>query len=105
MDSAACPICLEALDEASSALQMPCAKQHVFHKACLLKWLDERNTCPICRHSMPVAIQEEADEPMAQQRQEGEEEAVNEAVEAMVEEAMVEATSPREQTDAPNEAW
>ena len=54
---------------------------------------------------MPVAIQEEADEPMAQQHQEGEEEAVNEAVEAMVEEAMVEATSPREQTDAPNEAW
>ena len=34
---------------------MPCAQQHVFHKECLLKWLDSRNTCPICRHGLPVS--------------------------------------------------
>jgi hypothetical protein len=54
-----CPICLEALDEPSEALQMPCARQHVFHKACLLTWLDSRNTCPICRHGLPEATEAE----------------------------------------------
>ena len=50
---ASCPICLEELDDAAGALQMPCARQHVFHKQCLLTF-EGRNTCPICRHSMPV---------------------------------------------------
>ena len=40
---------------------MPCAKQHVFHRECLLKWMEARNTCPICRHSMPTAQQPDAD--------------------------------------------
>ena len=42
---------------------MPCAKQHVFHRDCLLRWLDERNTCPVCRHNMPLAVpaQDEAE--------------------------------------------
>ena len=31
-----CPICLEPLTEAASALQMPCASQHVFHRQCVL---------------------------------------------------------------------
>jgi hypothetical protein len=52
--SASCPICLEALGEPSEALQMPCARQHVFHKNCLLTWLDARNTCPVCRHGLPI---------------------------------------------------
>ena len=51
-----CPICLEGLEDLSSSLQMPCARQHVFHRECLLKWLDERNTCPVCRHNMPLAV-------------------------------------------------
>ena len=53
-----CTICLEQIDDPDGCLAMPCAKQHVFHKACLLKWLDTRNTCPICRHSMPTAAEE-----------------------------------------------
>jgi len=60
-EALSCPICLEALDDPAGALQMPCAKQHVFHKQCLLTWLDARNTCPICRHSMPTC--EEVDDP------------------------------------------
>ena len=38
---------------------MPCARQHIFHKLCLLKWLDSRNTCPICRHGLPQASEAE----------------------------------------------
>ena len=35
-------------------LQMPCARQHVFHRTCLLTWLRTRNTCPVCRHPLPT---------------------------------------------------
>ena len=60
----ACPICLDPLDDAAGALEMPCAKQHVFHRSCLLTWLQAyRNTCPICRHSMPTC--DAAEEPPA----------------------------------------
>ena len=58
--SVSCPICLECIDDAAGALQMPCAAQHVFHKGCLLTWLDARNTCPLCRHSMPTLEDTEA---------------------------------------------
>jgi len=52
---ASCPICLEAIEDVEAALQMPCARSHVFHKECLLCWLGERNTCPVCRHHLPEA--------------------------------------------------
>ena len=52
-----CPICLEQITEPTGALQMPCARQHVFHSECLLKWLDARNSCPVCRHLLPEAAQ------------------------------------------------
>ena len=51
-----CPICLEVLvDEArnDAVLQMPCAKQHVFHRACLLQWLHDNNSCPVRRATAP----------------------------------------------------
>lgn len=57
-----CPICLEAIEEATAALQMPCARSHVFHKECLITWLGERNTCPVCRHHLPETEAAEATE-------------------------------------------
>jgi len=50
-----CPICLEALEDAAEALEMPCSVRHVFHQTCLLTWLDSRNSCPVCRHLLPTA--------------------------------------------------
>lgn len=56
-----CPICLEGLEEGHEAgvLQMPCARQHMFHRPCLLQWLAEQNSCPVCRHCLPTAEEEE----------------------------------------------
>ena len=36
-----------------AAIKMPCS--HVFHEDCLLQWLKEQNTCPICRMSLPTS--------------------------------------------------
>ena len=66
-----CPICLECIDGTSleALLQMPCARQHVFHKTCLLTWLGTRNTCPVCRHGLPEATDEEMADYAAAQSQ------------------------------------
>jgi hypothetical protein len=50
------PICLEPIEEALSALEMPCSSsvKHVFHRSCILEWLGTRNSCPVCRHLLPT---------------------------------------------------
>jgi len=40
---AQCPICLED----NSDVAIPCG--HLFHRSCLLCWLAENRTCPVCR--------------------------------------------------------
>ena len=36
-----------------ATIKMPCS--HVFHEDCLLQWLKEHSTCPICRMSLPTS--------------------------------------------------
>ena len=33
---------------------MPCNDHHVYHPACLAPWLQEHNSCPVCRHELPT---------------------------------------------------
>lgn len=42
-----CPICLTELSSAVSRMELRCS--HVFHTNCLMKWLKENTSCPICR--------------------------------------------------------
>eukprot|EP00750_Incisomonas_marina_P032056 INCI8796.1.p1 GENE.INCI8796.1~~INCI8796.1.p1 ORF type:complete len:432 (+),score=63.71 INCI8796.1:150-1445(+) len=46
-----CSICFEAM-VGESCTQLPCL--HVYHRACIDKWLGMRNTCPTCRHALPT---------------------------------------------------
>ncbi|KAF6139119.1 hypothetical protein GIB67_009962 [Kingdonia uniflora] len=49
--NAECSICLKTLGNAE-VTEMPC--NHEYHSICLRDWLSTRNTCPICRHVLPV---------------------------------------------------
>eukprot|EP00742_Colponemidia_sp_Colp-10_P001642 GILJ01001761.1.p1 GENE.GILJ01001761.1~~GILJ01001761.1.p1 ORF type:complete len:298 (-),score=34.81 GILJ01001761.1:233-1030(-) len=46
-----CAICQEAFPINSKAKQLPC--QHLFHFDCILPWLEQHNSCPTCRSSLP----------------------------------------------------
>jgi len=47
-----CPVCKDEFIINEECILMPC--QHHFHKDCLLPWLKERNSCPICRYELPT---------------------------------------------------
>uniref|UniRef100_A0A7N0TKM2 RING-type E3 ubiquitin transferase n=1 Tax=Kalanchoe fedtschenkoi TaxID=63787 RepID=A0A7N0TKM2_KALFE len=47
---AECSICKEILVAGDQMQELPC--KHTFHPPCLKPWLDEHNSCPICRHEL-----------------------------------------------------
>ncbi|KAI3454019.1 hypothetical protein Pfo_010682 [Paulownia fortunei] len=47
---AVCSICQENLVVDDKMQELPC--KHLFHPPCLKPWLDEHNSCPICRHEL-----------------------------------------------------
>ena len=47
-----CAVCKDEFIIGQECLLMPC--QHHFHKDCLLPWLNERNSCPVCRFELPT---------------------------------------------------
>jgi len=48
----ACAICTEDLEEGCRVTSMPCG--HLFHAACLMPWLRQHHTCPMCRFRLPT---------------------------------------------------
>jgi Ring finger domain len=48
-----CAICQDAAVPAT-AIRLPCG--HVYHPPCITQWLQEQNTCPICRSSLPTLV-------------------------------------------------
>ncbi|KAJ0980992.1 hypothetical protein J5N97_009247 [Dioscorea zingiberensis] len=45
-----CAVCRENLVINDKMQELPC--KHLFHPPCLKPWLDENNSCPICRHEL-----------------------------------------------------
>ncbi|KAM5571506.1 hypothetical protein ABKV19_011879 [Rosa sericea] len=51
-----CVICLEQLDHFDADLLMvvtrlPCS--HLYHRACIIGWLEKSHLCPLCQYPMP----------------------------------------------------
>ncbi|KAL4589590.1 hypothetical protein LXL04_002498 [Taraxacum kok-saghyz] len=42
-----CSVCMESFNSSSSCKEALCG--HVYHDACITKWLSFYNSCPLCR--------------------------------------------------------
>lgn len=47
-----CAVCKEDFQTGDPSKKLPC--QHMFHPDCILPWLEQRNSCPVCRHELPT---------------------------------------------------
>ncbi|KAL0927218.1 hypothetical protein M5K25_001380 [Dendrobium thyrsiflorum] len=57
---AQCPVCTEDFQIGEEVKQLPC--KHVYHKSCIVPWLQMRNSCPVCRSKL------ESDDPNSEEQ-------------------------------------
>lgn len=50
-DNSVCPVCTEHFSETSDIIKLPC--NHVFDRQCVVDWLRQKNSCPVCRSQIP----------------------------------------------------
>ena len=46
-----CSVCLDEFKVGDIFGKLPC--KHMFHEACIKKWFEQNNSCPICRMGFP----------------------------------------------------
>eukprot|EP00357_Protocruzia_adherens_P003705 CAMPEP_0115038712 /NCGR_PEP_ID=MMETSP0216-20121206/43577_1 /TAXON_ID=223996 /ORGANISM="Protocruzia adherens, Strain Boccale" /LENGTH=293 /DNA_ID=CAMNT_0002419175 /DNA_START=106 /DNA_END=987 /DNA_ORIENTATION=+ len=51
-----CSVCKDNFEIGQDSIRMPC--KHTFHDDCLLPWLKEHNSCPVCRHELTTDDQD-----------------------------------------------
>ncbi|XP_074568761.1 E3 ubiquitin-protein ligase RING1-like [Curcuma longa] len=51
-DESQCSVCLDSFETGVIGKKMPC--RHIYHKECILPWLELHNSCPVCRYELPT---------------------------------------------------
>lgn len=49
-----CVICYNEIDTSDRTDYMIAPCNHIFHKDCLVQWMEVKMECPICRHNLPA---------------------------------------------------
>ena len=47
-----CSVCKDQFEINQKIKKIPC--KHHFHLECIMPWLKERNSCPVCRYELPT---------------------------------------------------
>ena len=52
LEKPSCCVCITDIKMDEDTLLIPCG--HMFHYECIMSWLTQNNTCPVCRFELPA---------------------------------------------------